>query len=359
MTIPETANELSSEFLERMIKHRVDGCEIASFDPDSTFDVPGLMSEVVRIEIDHTEMDCGPESVIIKFPILETVAYEFGCYRREADIFALFSEHDDLAVPEMYGFGTANDPELVLIVMEEIKGARTVSPIEGCSVEESTEVLRNIAKIHSRFWNDPRVPPIDSAGVFVERWGAAGRNGWNPLAKRYADRAGDSLAQFEWVKDNPLAWIEHRASGPRTLAHGDFQPENILFTDDPLRKNVLIDWQFSGAGPGICDVAMFLISSLSVEQRREHEDSLLHTYHEVLTADGTFDYSFEDMFFDYRAAAAMTLFKSLLKAGWTATPGFRSDIFEISDVLFERTLAATQDLNPVDALQEALARSNV
>ncbi len=340
-----------------MISHRVDGCEIASFAADSKFLVEGKMSDVVRIEVGHTALGCSPESVIIKFPILDTAAFAFGCYRREAEIFALFSEHDDLAVPEMYGFEAGDDPNFVVIFLEEISDARTVSPTEGCSVEESAEVLRNIARIHSRFWNDPRVPPIGSSDTWVERWGEAGKRGWNPLVERYATRAGETLSQFEWVKDNALAWFEHRAGSPQTLAHGDFQPENVLFTTDPLRKNVLIDWQFSGAGPGICDVAMFLISSLTVEQRRKHEDSLLRIYHEVLTADGTFDYSFEEMFFNYRAAAVMAMFKALLKAGWIGTPQVRSDILEIADAVFERTLAAAQDLAPVEALKEAMAKT--
>jgi Ser/Thr protein kinase RdoA (MazF antagonist) len=315
------------------------------------------MSDVVRVNVSHTESDCGPESAIFKFPILDSTALPNGNYRREADIFALLREHDDLAVPKMYGSESGDDPNYVVIVLEEIRDARTVSPTEGCSVDEATEVLRNIARIHSRFWNDHRVPSIGDIAESVERWGPPANHGWIALAERYGSKAGDALAQFEWVKDNTLAWVEHRAGSPQTLAHGDFQPENVLFTNEPTGKNVLIDWQFGGAGPGICDVAMFIISSLTVEERRTHEDSLLKTYHDVLTADGTFDYSFEEMFFDYRAAAAMTLFKALLKAGWTATPGSRSDIFEISDALFERTLAAAQDLAPVEALKEAMARN--
>jgi aminoglycoside phosphotransferase (APT) family kinase protein len=159
------------------------------------------------------------------------------------------------------------------------------------------------------------------------------------------------------VKDNTLAWVEHRAGSPQTLCHGDFHPENVLFTSDPLRKNVLIDWQYAGAGPGICDVAMFLISSLTVDDRRKHEDSLLRTYHEVLTAHGTFDYSFEEMFLNYRAGAAMVMFKALLKTSLFGAPWARSDILEIIDAVFKRTLAAAQDLAPVEAMKEVMTRN--
>ena len=355
--IPATVNELNIEFLERMINHKVNGCEVTSFEADTIFDAKSRAADLVRIEVTHSEQDCGPASLIIKFPRPGSAMGRSGIYRREADIFRILQEEDGLAVPKMYGFEVGDDPNHVVIALEEITGARTVSPTEGCSVEESTEVLRNIARIHSRFWNDPRVPPMSTSTAFVERFIESGNRGWNPLVERYGSRAGAALAQFEWVRDNPRAWIEHRAGSPQTLAHGDFQPENILFSSDPKRSNVIIDWQLSGAGPGICDVAIFLISSLTVEERRIHEDSLLRVYHEVLTADGTFDYPFDEMFFDYRTSTVTVMFKALLKSGWTVEAQPRADVDELADAIFERALAAAQDLDPIEAMKESMART--
>ena len=180
--------------------------------------------------------------------------------------------------------------------------------------------------------------------------------GWEALAERHGARAGDDLAQFEWVKDNMLGLIEHRTGSPQTLAHGDFHPENVLFIPGPRNNSVLIDWQFSIAGPSIYDVSMFIISSLSVEERRTHEDSLLRTYHDLLTTDANFHYSYDEMYFDYRASATFVMFKALLKASWIGTPNVRPDIIDIADAVFERALAAVQDLNPVEALKEALVK---
>ncbi len=72
-----------------------------------------------------------------------------------------------------------------------------------------------------------------------------------------------------------------------------------------------------------------------------------------------FDYSFDEMFFNYRATATMVMFKALLKAGWIGTPQVRPDIIEISDAVFERTLTGEQDLDPVGVLKEAMARNRV
>ena len=359
LAIPTAVNELNNEFLDRMIRHRIDDCEIVSFDADTIFDGKSRASDLVRIEVTHSELNCDPSSLIIKFPRPGSTMGIPGIYRREADIFKILQQDDDLAVPEMYGYEVGDDPNQVVIALEEITDSHTVSPTEGCSVEESTEVLRNIARIHSRFWNDSRVPPMGTSAAVVERFNEVSKRGWNPLVERYGSSTGAALAQFEWVRDNPRTWLEHRGSSPQTLAHGDFQPENILLTTDPLRRNVIIDWQLAGAGPGICDVAIFIVSSLTVEERRNHEDALLRAYHEVLTADGTFDYPFDEMFYDYRAANVTVMFKALLKSGWTVEAQPRADVNELADAIFERALAAAEDLNPVEAMKESMAHKKL
>ena len=68
MAISGAVSELSNKFLERMIRHKVDGCEIASFAADTTFDAKSRASDVVKIEVTHADPDCEPHSLIIKFP---------------------------------------------------------------------------------------------------------------------------------------------------------------------------------------------------------------------------------------------------------------------------------------------------
>jgi len=128
LAISGAVSELSNEFLERMIRHKVDGCEIASFAADTTFDAKSRASDVVKIEVTHADPDCGPHSLIIKFPKSGYRGSEFGIYRREADIFHLLREEGDLAVPEMHGVESGDNPSHVVIVLEEITDARTVSP---------------------------------------------------------------------------------------------------------------------------------------------------------------------------------------------------------------------------------------
>lgn len=354
MAIPETVDELNSEFLERMISHSVDGCTISSFNADSNFGAAGKMSEVARIEVAHAKSGCHPDSLIIKLPRPGSLAHEIGGYGREAEVFKVLGEHNDLPVPKMYGYEVGDSPNDVVISLEEIKGARTLSAVDGCSVDEASETLRNIARIHSLFWNHSNLPSMGDSEDMSRRWERSADSAWDLFVERSGPRVGKALSQYRWVKDNVLPIVEQRSGSPQTLAHGDFQPENILFTPDPKRSNVIIDWQFSGAGQGIHDVSIFIMSSLSVQDRRKHEDFLLRTYHSALIADGIIDYSYEDMHLNYRAGTGMAIIKTMNKASQVGANQIREDAGLRADAAVEQTLAVIEDLDPVDAVKQLM-----
>ena len=50
------------------------------------------------------------------------------------------------------------------------------------------------------------------------------------------------------------------AAGPHTLTHGDASAPNMR--TGPYGEIALLDWEDVGSGPGICDVAWFLMSSV-------------------------------------------------------------------------------------------------
>jgi hypothetical protein len=62
----------------------------------------------------------------------------------------------------------------------------------------------------------------------------------------------------------------------------------------------VFDWQGIGRGPGIYDLCYFLGGSLTVEDRRTHEQHLVQAYHDRLVERGITNYSFETLWHDYR-----------------------------------------------------------
>lgn len=128
----------------------------------------------------------------------------------------------------------------------------------GADAAAGAELLRGL---HSR-WE----------GTAVERWP------WLPRPN-VADLVDDLLAaswsttrertdmtpQARALGDRLVGWVkeaERRAesAGPSTLVHGDASCNNMRTS--PAGEVALLDWEDFGAGPGVCDLAWFLVSSV-------------------------------------------------------------------------------------------------
>lgn len=71
-----------------------------------------------------------------------------------------------------------------------------------------------------------------------------------------------------------------------TLVHGDFHPANIMWryaAGEQAGGPVLLDFEVVGLGSGSQDLAQYLISHMSPEDRRIHEEALLRDYYDHLT----------------------------------------------------------------------------
>jgi aminoglycoside/choline kinase family phosphotransferase len=88
------------------------------------------------------------------------------------------------------------------------------------------------------------------------------------------------------------------ARAPRTIVHSDFRSDN-LFRDESGQV-AIIDWENIVRGRGPLDVAVFSVASLSVDNRRAHEDQVLQAYVRALRERGVGDFSFDECLRDYR-----------------------------------------------------------
>jgi hypothetical protein len=353
-----TVTTLDIEFMERCIKHRIDSCRLLDFEVDTGFGVQSLATEVVRLELTHDHSDCGPASIVVKLPKANAPYVRQGFYRREALLYEDLFADEDLPVPEFYAAIPGDDPNDITIALEDLNDAHGLSQTDAFSVEEADQVLRALAQVHTRFWHDPCVPDLYLPPELVQRWESNVEHGWTPFLDRYGVRLDSTRDSFEWLRGKMTTMVEHRAGSPATLLHGDFHPENVLLASDPDRPVVIIDWQTAGSGFGVHDLAIFFTASLTVEDRRTHQDALLRNYHRILTESGTVDLPFDEMFLQFRAATTFAMTKILMKIGGFGGQLVRDDALEVADVVFERTLAAVQDLDPVDAMKEVMARGS-
>jgi hypothetical protein len=70
-----------------------------------------------------------------------------------------------------------------------------------------------------------------------------------------------------------------------TLTHGDFHAGNVMWTRKPTEGQTpfyLVDWSEVGIGNPFTELAQFVVSNLTIEQRRKHERKLFKDYYDIL-----------------------------------------------------------------------------
>ena len=136
-----------------------------------------------------------------------------------------------------------------------------------------------------------------------------------------------------------------------TLTHGDLRVDNVLFEQGQDRiRAILIDWQLTGLRNPMWDVAYFLASSLTIEDRRRHERALLTRYVETL-GDAIPGFDEEQAIADGRLYMIASLTINILS---TAVLPRDSAVDALILTLLERALAAAGDWDTLPAVRVAI-----
>ncbi len=310
----------------------------------------------------------GPRRLFLKAhaPSHRFVHLRNGNLFIEARLFAggtqlpLEHPHVYLAVPDY--------PRLdFLLVMEDLtlRGADPRDALRPLNVVQVASGLRGLAALHSHYWGiGKRTHP----GLgWIKQW--APSQGWQVgLRKRVPiglTRAltsmgtsmgtsmdanmGDGMAASvlamsgDQVVDLWARNVSTLAQGPQTLLHGDAHIGNTYVL--PGDKTGFLDWQVVRRGNWVHDVGYFLIGSLTIQDRRAHERSLLEQYRDALTVPKADLPSTEEVWRRYRQSPAYGL------AIWLSTLGTDGwQPHEISRALAERYAAALDDLETLKVL---------
>ncbi len=101
-----------------------------------------------------------------------------------------------------------------------------------------------------------------------------------------------------------------------TILHGDLKAANLFFNAESCAG---VDFQYSGLGLGVVDLAYFLFPDAKSNFVREERALLAHYHSALCTAQPLFfAYSLQTLFFDYQVAR-LDLLRYNLAKGWVAT----------------------------------------
>lgn len=264
-----------------------------------------------RLTWDRPAAD-APASVVVKLPSDDPVSRATGaaqqCYLKEVEFYRRVQPTVAIRTPRVWLADIDEAGQEFFLVMEDVTPAVQGDQLTGCTVAHATLALDELAKLHAPRWDDPTLGELaflaeampDRAASFQALYGAV----WPGFRERYAERlAPELLAVTERFGPRVADWVLG-SEGPRTVAHGDYRLDNMLFGTGPgAPPLVVVDWQTVARGLGTADAAYFLGAGLLVDDRRAHERDLLRGYWDALRARGVPDYPWETCWRDYRRTA--------------------------------------------------------
>jgi hypothetical protein len=207
-----------------------------------------------------------------------------GSYYREARFYGELLPHLDVRVPRCYFAEADRTSGQGLILMEDL--APPAIRFASCDVPHTVKVvtdgLRTLARMHALWWDSTELvkreldQPLQSGAIenhfrrFDFEWVLGFIEG--PVG----DVLPAALRDPQRLLDGFWALRPYLHQPPLCLTHGDLHIGNTYVENGHLLG--MVDWSAHKRAPWAYDVSYFIGSSLSVEDRRDHERSLLEFY---------------------------------------------------------------------------------
>jgi hypothetical protein len=220
-----------------------------------------------------------------------------GAYAREVEFYRRFADRAMGLVPrcELAEYDPAEG--WLTLVLEDLAPAVQGDRIAGCDSAAAELALVALAGVQA--------PVLGVHALGGSPW----LNQPNPLTQAlyqqvlpgFRQRFGDRIvpehrATVEEFAGRVDAWLAD-VRVPRGMVHGDFRLDNLMFGVD---RCTIVDWQTVSWGPAVRDVSYFLGGSLTVADRRAHEQRLVGGYHQRLTDLGARGLGWTECWREYR-----------------------------------------------------------
>lgn len=258
------------------------------------------------------------------------------------------AEIRDAPIPRCYHSAYRKEDGKYHLLLEDLSD--THAPDIEPTWELATSTISSLAQLHASWWNHPRLSLV---GEFpdrskIEKYVAFAEGGLAPML----DEVGAELPQ-EWLtliyrifETHSGRMIERVRDGKDlTCIHGDLNPGNILSPVGSTGKTYLIDrqpfdWSLT-TWLGVSDLTYMMVHWWEPEMRREWEKPLLETYHQQLLRLGIRDYTFDQLWNDYRLCAMQSLY---VPASWCVNPIERKEFKWLWGSQLQKTMVACVDL---------------
>jgi hypothetical protein len=287
-----------------------------------------------------------------------------GTLDNEVGFYRVIRPELDIEVPRPYHVALDRKSWRSSIILEDViatRGAQFFTPSRPVTRAHIEGMLDLLANVHGRYWESPRlrseftwlrtpeewIKIVAPAIAYEERSAVGMQRAASVVPSSLKGREQEIYRAF-------LASMSVSSQGPLTYLHGDPHNGNYYLTD---RDQVgLVDWQVTFRGGWGHDFAYTMLSSLSIEQRRQWERELLAFYLDRLAFYGGARLALADGWDAYRQQTMYTF------VGWLYTIGYgpmqpNMQPSAVCMAVIERSAAAVEDLESIRLLNEAVVTS--
>jgi hypothetical protein len=307
----------------------------------------GKMGDNARFSLVYAgDQGAAPDTVIGKFPATDETARQMagaqGAYYNEVMFYRYLADRTTMRTPFIYANEITDDRLQFVTLMEDMAPAAPGSQLVGESLEHARVAMREAARLAAAFYGDQSIGEHDYVLTAArDDGGAFGQSLLQQFWPGFLERFGHGLTEeclgFGSCYVDRFTVFTTRFKGTKTLAHGDFRSENILFHGDAA---CTVDWQTLGETSPLADLAYFMGGSLEVADRRNWERDLVREYSDELATLGV-SLGFEECWKQYREQAMHGLIITILGASFSA-PAERSDAMFLA--MIQRHLQHCVDL---------------
>ena len=220
-------------------------------------------------------------------------------------------------------------------------------------------MAKTLAQFHAHWWEKPTLNTVSTlpTEAVIKRYVDFCRPGLSPMFDFLGDRITDQQKQLVMtVTEQYPRWLLARTQqkpNHLTLIHGDCHNANWLLPrgegETYLVDRQPFDWSLT-CSLGASDLSYMMIHWWHPKYRERIEESVLRAYHTELLAQGVTDYSWQQLWDDYRLCAIQSLYVPL---EW-CTEGNLGDTAWIWYRQVMYTLEAIEHLGSWELLQQSL-----
>ena len=352
MAIPASMANVSAEWVEECIGRG----KLKNINLVPIGEGVGMMSSMSIIELEWEGSTNLPSSLVLKLAAENetnrAVSQQFNLYLKEVSYYKDLAPRTTARSPRVYA-SEIDEEHNFFLLMEDVSSYRMGSQVEGATVEECELCIDFLVNLHASFWNQlngiiwlPNMSGSDNA----KNMALGCEAGWPQLQKIFGKFVPDNIeAERERYLEAIPSLQAQLDQHPKTLIHGDFRMDNMLFGQAPEHDSLLVvDFQGPLKGNGIHDVGYLLSHSAKTEVRREHERNLIERYSSGLIDAGVKDYSFEKAWNDYRIGVLYSWTVAVVIAGTMDPANDRG--FAWMSKMVERNGTAINDLDCLSLL---------